>query len=81
MACLSLLPVREVTKPGHGLVQFLCAKEACVKESLWLRGLTWRVGLRLIQVARSLLVVVFASSDDARKKGGMRSVLPMCHIP
>ena len=26
---------------------------------LWLRGLIWRVGLRLIQVARCLLVVVF----------------------
>ena len=25
---------------------------------LWLRGLTWRVGMRLIQVARSLLVAV-----------------------
>ena len=25
---------------------------------LWLRGLTWRVGMRLVQVARSLLVAV-----------------------
>ena len=38
---------------------------------LWLRSLTWRVGLRLIQVARSLLVVVSVSSANARKKGAV----------
>ena len=44
----------------------------------WPRGLTWRVGLRLIQVVRSLLVVVSTSSADARRKGAWGSAFMMC---
>ena len=38
----------------------LCRRDLCqgLVVHLWLRGLTWRVGMRLIQVARSLLVAV-----------------------
>ena len=39
---------------------------------LWLKGLTWRVGLRLIQVGKkSAGCSVSASSADARNKGAM----------
>ena len=39
----------------------MCKKNLCqgLLVPLWLRGLTWRVGLRLIKVAGSQLVVVF----------------------
>ena len=43
---------------------------------LWLSGLTWKVGLRPVKVAGSLLVVVSARSADARKKGGHRIGTP-----
>ena len=49
-----------VAKPGHGLGSIsLCKRGLCqgVVVHLWLTGLTWRVGLRLVQLARSLLVV------------------------
>ena len=62
---LSLSHLRGVTRPGHGLgsnsqyrrdlCQGLCQG---LVGHLCLRGLTWRVGMRLIQVARSLLVAV-----------------------
>ena len=48
-------------RPCHGLCQGLVVH-------LWLRGLTWRVGMMLIQVARS--------SADTRRKGGMRIGTP-----
>ena len=60
-ACLSLFPLREVAKPGQRLCSIsLCKRGPChsLVMPLWLRGFTWRVGLRLLQVAGSLLVVV-----------------------
>ena len=42
----------------------------------WQRGLTWRVGLKLIQVAESLLVVVSTSSADSRNKGSCGDSVP-----
>ena len=61
--CLSLFLLRGMARPGHGLgfiswyrrdlCQGLCQG---LVDLPWLRGLTWRVGMRLVQVARSLLV-------------------------
>ena len=58
-------PSKRVARPGHklgsisrcrrDLHQGLCQG---LVVHLWLRGLTWRQGMRLIQVARSLLVAV-----------------------
>ena len=48
-------------KPGHGLGSISqCKRDLCqgLMVHLWLRGLTWRMGMRLILVARSLLVAV-----------------------
>ena len=63
--CLSLFPLRGVARPGHGLGSILWCRRDLYQGlcqdlvvQLWLRGLTWRVGMRLIQVARSLLVAV-----------------------
>ena len=62
---LSLFLLRGVARPDHGLgsisqyrrdlCQGLCQG---LVGHLWLRGLTWSVGMRLIWVARSLLVAV-----------------------
>ena len=63
-ACLNLFPLREVAKPGCVLGSLsLCKRCLCqgLVVHLWLRGLTWRVGLTLVQVGRSLLVVVSLS--------------------
>ena len=54
-------PPKRVERLGHGLSSISrCRRDLC--QSLvvlpWLRGLTWRMGMRLIQVARSLLVAV-----------------------
>ena len=54
-------PLRGVVNPGQGLGSIsLCKRDMChgLVVHLWLRGLTWRMGMRLIQVARSLLVAV-----------------------
>ena len=63
--CLSLFPLREVALTGHRLGSISqCKRDLCqglcqgLVVHLWLGGLTWRVGMRLIQVARSLLVAV-----------------------
>ena len=59
--CLSLFPLRGVARPGHGLDSILqCISDLChgLVVHLWLRCLTWSVGMKLIQVARSLLVAV-----------------------
>ena len=63
--CLSLFPLRAVARPGHELGSILWCRRDLYQGlcqglvvHLWLRGLTWRVGMRLIQVARSLLVAV-----------------------
>ena len=63
--CRSLFLLRGVASPDHGLgsisqyrrdlCQGLCQGLVGL---LWLRGLTWSVGMRLIQVARSLLGAV-----------------------
>ena len=49
-----------MAKPGHRLCSISLCRDLCqgLLVHLWLRGLTWKVGMRLIQVARSLLVVV-----------------------
>ena len=63
--CLSLFPLRGVARQGHRLDPILWCKRNLYQHlchglvvKLWLRGLTWRQGMRLIQVARSLLVAV-----------------------
>ena len=63
--CLSLFLLRGVERPGHALGSISqCRRDPCkglcqgLVVHLCLRGLTWRVEMRLIQVARSLLVVV-----------------------
>ena len=59
--CLSLFPLRGVARPGHGLGSISqCRNDLCqgLVVHLWIRCLTWRVGMRLAQVARSLLVAV-----------------------
>ena len=47
--------------PGHGLGSISqCKRDLCqgLVVHLWLTGLIWRVGMRLMQVARTLLVAV-----------------------
>ena len=59
--CLSPFPLRGVARPGHGLGSISqCRRDLCqgLVVHLWLRGIPWRVGMRLIQVARSLLIAV-----------------------
>ena len=87
--CLSLFPLRGVARPDHGLgsisqyrrdlCQGLCQG---LVGHLCLRGLTWRVGIRLIQVARSLLL---AMSPQVLlrlgKRGVWGSALLMCQSP
>ena len=53
--------LRSVAGPGHRLGSISwCRRDLCqgLVINLWLRGLTWRLGMRVIQVARSLLVVM-----------------------
>ena len=63
--CISVFPLGGVARPGHELDSILqCRRDLyqglCqgLVVHLWLRGLTWRVRMRFIQVARSLLVAV-----------------------
>ena len=59
--CLSLFHLRGVVKPDQGLGSIsLCKRDLCegLVVHLELGGLTCRVGMRLIQVARSPLVAV-----------------------
>ena len=63
--CLSLFLLRGVASPDHGLgSNSQCRRELCqglcwgLVGHLCLTGLTWRVGMRPIWVARSLLVAV-----------------------
>ena len=56
--CLSFFLLRGVARPGHGLGSISwCRRDLCqgLVVLLWFRELTWKVGMRLIQVARSLL--------------------------
>ena len=84
--CLSLFPLIEVARPGHELGSiFQCRRDLYqgLVVHLLLRGhLTWRLELRLIQVARSLLVAV--SPPVLLILGGKGSVglaLLMCCSP
>ena len=59
--CLSPFHLRGVVKPDQGLGPIsLCNRDLCqgLVVHLWQKDLTWRMGMRLIQMARSLLVVV-----------------------
>ena len=59
--CLILFPLRGVARSGHRLGSISwCRRDLCqgLVIHLWLRGLTWRPGMRLIKVARSLLLAV-----------------------
>ena len=63
--CLSLFLLTGVARPDHGLGSISQnRRDLCQGLCQWpvghlcLRGLTWRVGMRLIWVARSLLVAV-----------------------
>ena len=54
-------PSKGVARPGHGLGSILQHRRGLCQGlvvHLWLRNLTWRVGMRFIQVARSPLVAV-----------------------
>ena len=77
--CLSLFLLRGVARPDHGLGSNSQYRRGLCQALCWglvvhlcLRGLTWRVGMRLILVARSLLVAVsppiLLSQEE---KGGM----------
>ena len=84
-AIVSLFPLRWMSKPGHSLVSIsLCKRGPCqgLVVPLCLGGLTWRAGLRLIQVARKLLVVVSLTVLlILGRKGGPcgGQALLMCH--
>ena len=70
-------------RPWTGSIS-LCKRGLChgLVVHIWLRGLTWRVGLRFIQVARSLLVLV--SLPVLLMLGGRGpwgSALLICHSP
>ena len=77
--CLSLFLLRGVARPDHGLgSNSQCRRDLCqglcweLVGHLCLRGLTWRVAMRLIWVARSLLVAVFPPVLlSQEEKGGM----------
>ena len=59
--CLSLFLLRGVATPGHRLGSISwCRRDLWqgLVVHLWLRGITWRVGMRLVQVARNLLVAM-----------------------
>ena len=63
--CLSLFLLREVARPDHELGSISwCRRDLCkgLHQGLvvlpWLQGLTWRVGMRLVKVARHLLVAM-----------------------
>ena len=59
--CLSLFLLRGVARPVQGLGSISwCRRDLCQGLVVlpWIRGLTWRVGMRLIQVARSLLMAM-----------------------
>ena len=62
--CLSLFHLRGVAKLGHRLGSISLLKNDLyqgLEVHVWIRGLTWRLGMRLVQVARSLLVAVSPS--------------------
>ena len=59
--CLNLFLLRGVARPGHRLSSISwCRRDLChgLVVLPWLRGLTWRVGMRLFQVERVLQVAV-----------------------
>ena len=85
MACLSLFLQRGVASPGHGLGSISQSRRDLCQGLVvlpWLRGLTWRVGMRLIQVARSPLVAMSPPIlPTLGGKGPWGLVLLMCHGP
>ena len=59
--CLSTFLLRGMARPGSRLGSITwCRRDLCwgLMVLPCLRGLTWRVGMRLVQVARSLLVAM-----------------------
>ena len=73
--CLNPFLLRWVARQGQGLGSISwCRRDLCqgLVVLSWLRGLTWRVGMRFIQVARSLLMV--KSPPVLLTLGGKRSV-------
>ena len=82
--CLSQsFPPIEMAKPGQRLGSIsMCKRDLCqsLVVPLWQRGLTWRVGLRLIKVAESLLVVVLVSLPVLNGSCGVWHFL-MFYIP
>ena len=83
--CLSLFLLRGVARPGHRLGSISwCRRDLCqgLVVHLWLRGLTWRVRMRLFQLARSLLVAMSPPLlPTLGGKGLWGPVLLMCHGP
>ena len=59
--CLSLFLLKGVARQGHGLDSISQCRRDLFQGLVvlpWLRGLTWESGMRLVQVARSLLVAM-----------------------
>ena len=87
--CLSLFLLRGLSRPDHRLgSNSQCRRDLSqglcwgLVEHLCLRGLTWRVGMRLILVARCLLVAVFPPVLwNQEEKGAWGSALLMCQSP
>ena len=83
--CLNLLLLRGVARAGHrqGSIS-QCRRDLCqgLVVHLCLRDLTWRVEMRLIQVARSLLVAVSPPVlPILGGRGPWWLALLMCHAP
>ena len=84
--CLNLFPLRGVARQGHRLDSISQCKRDLwegLVVYLWLRGLTWRLGMRLIQCGKkSAGGSVSTSSIDTRRKVGCGgSALLMCCHP
>ena len=87
--CLSLFLLRGLARLDHALGSTLqYRRDLCqglcqgLVGDLCLRGLTWRVGMRLLWVARSLLVAVSPPVQwSQEEKGAWGSALLMCQSP
>ena len=86
--CLSILLLRGVARPDHGLgSNSQCRRDLCqglcqgLVGHLCLRDLAWRVGMRLIWVARSHVVAVFPPVLLRLEEKGHGLALLMCHSP
>ena len=87
--CLSLFLLRGMARPDHRLgSNSQCRRDLCqglcwgLVGHLCLRRLTWKVVMRLVQVARNLLVAVFPPVVlSQEEKGGMGVGTPDVPVP